>query len=119
MELCQAMADSTTIGILHERTIRKYALLSQQLQLALDTRVLIEQAKGVMAERLGVGMNVAFELLRRFARNHNMNLNAVARAAIDGEVTPDELQRAIGRSNSNSASNSASNSGRRPQRSRA
>ncbi len=96
LELGQAMADSATIGILHERTVRRYEVLSEQLQSALNSRVLIEQAKGVMSERLGVDMNDAFTLLRRFARNHNLTLPSVARAAIDGELTPTELRRALG-----------------------
>jgi ANTAR domain/GAF domain len=98
IELCQAMADSTTIGIVHERAIRKYTKLSEQLQSALDSRVLIEQAKGALAERLGIGIDDAFELLRRFARNRNRNLASVARAAIDGELTPTQLQRPTTRS---------------------
>jgi transcriptional regulator with GAF, ATPase, and Fis domain len=109
-ELCQAMADSTTIGIVHERSIRKYTELSQQLQSALDSRVLIEQAKGVLAERLTLSMDEAFELLRRFARTRNMNLASVARAAIDGQLMPSELQRAPSRSGG---------AGRGPQPSRA
>ena len=69
--LGQAFADVATIGILSERTARERNLLSQQLQIALNTRVIIEQAKGMLAERCGLSMDQAFTTLRRYARNHN------------------------------------------------
>lgn len=92
LQLGQALADSVTIGILHDRAVSRYVALSEQLQTALNTRVLIEQAKGVMSERLGVSMDEAFALLRCFARSHNLVLTSAAQAAIDGAITSADLR---------------------------
>ncbi len=74
----QALADVATIGILHERSFRASDLLRQQLQLALNSRVVIEQAKGVLAHQHGVTPELAFQLLRRYARNNQLQLADVA-----------------------------------------
>ncbi|MER7442317.1 GAF and ANTAR domain-containing protein [Micromonospora avicenniae] len=79
VRLGQALADVATIGLLHHRDI-----LTAQLQTALDSRVLIEQAKGVLAERLQVDVGEAFALLRDGARRHNRLLSDLARAIVDG-----------------------------------
>jgi transcriptional regulator with GAF, ATPase, and Fis domain len=80
----QALADVATIGLLHERSMRRSDILNEQLQTALNSRVVIEQAKGKIAERLGIDMNLAFTLLRDQARNRNQRLSDLARAFIDG-----------------------------------
>jgi AmiR/NasT family two-component response regulator len=81
-----------TIGILQERSIRHHEVLTEQLQAALNSRVIIEQAKGLIAERLDVDMNAAFAVLRGYARSRNLKLGAVARAVIAGRTaTPDLL----------------------------
>jgi AmiR/NasT family two-component response regulator len=86
----QALADVATISLLHERSMRHSDALNEQLQTALNSRVVIEQAKGKLAERLGVDMDQAFSLLRDFARNRNLRLSDLAQAFIDGsEVLPD------------------------------
>jgi GAF domain-containing protein len=82
--LGQALADIATIGILQERAIRRSEVLSEQLQGALNSRVMIEQAKGKLAERLGVDMDRAFTMLRDYARNSNQRLTDVARTFVDG-----------------------------------
>jgi GAF domain-containing protein len=82
LRLGQALADIATIGILQERTIRKGEVLAQQLQNALNSRVAIEQAKGVLAQLGSVPMEVAFEHLRRYARSHNVLLGNVARRVV-------------------------------------
>jgi ANTAR domain len=64
--------------------MRHSETLNEQLQTALDSRVIIEQAKGKLAERLGVDMNQAFSLLRDFARSRNLRLSDLARAFVDG-----------------------------------
>jgi hypothetical protein len=61
--------------------------LNEQLQTALNSRVLIEQAKGKLAERLGLDMDQAFSLLRDFARARNLRLSDLAQAVIDGSQT--------------------------------
>src|SRR6266487_19927 len=80
----QALADVATIGLLHERSMRHSDALNEQLQTALNSRVVIEQAKGKLAERLGVDMDQAFALLRDHARASNRRLSDLARAFIDG-----------------------------------
>lgn len=87
--LAQALADVATIGILQQRSAQRSALVAEQLQHALHSRIIIEQAKGVLAERNGVGMDAAFDALRRHARNHNLKLTDVALAAVRGGIAPD------------------------------
>jgi hypothetical protein len=76
----QALADVATIGILQQRAASEQRLLAEQLQYALDSRVTIEQAKGVIAEHSGVDMDSAFAALRLYARNKNERLVDVAHA---------------------------------------
>jgi len=59
--------------------------------------VVIEQAKGVLAERAGLSMEAAFEALRQYARNHNLHLSNVARGVIDKSLPAGELAAARGR----------------------
>ena len=80
----QALADVATIGLLQERSTRRGETLHEQLQAALNSRVVIEQAKGKLAERLGQDMDQAFTLLRSHARNRNLRLSDLAQAVIDG-----------------------------------
>ena len=80
----QALADVATIGLLQERNFRHQEALAEQLQKALNSRVAIEQAKGMLAERLGLDMGQAFELLRGEARNHNRRLAELAAAVAEG-----------------------------------
>jgi len=76
----QALADVATIAILSHRAAQDAQVLNAQLSGALNTRVVIEQAKGVVAERAGLDMNQAFSRLRKHARNHNLRLTDVALA---------------------------------------
>ncbi len=80
----QALADVATIGLLHERNFRHQEALAEQLQGALNSRVTIEQAKGVLAERRGLDMGQAFELLRAQARAQNRRLAELAGAVAGG-----------------------------------
>jgi GAF domain-containing protein len=86
--LGQALADVATIGILSERLIRRGEAVNEQLQTALNSRVVIEQAKGVLAQHAGVDMNQAFDLLRRYARGNNLRLADVARRLTVGGLDP-------------------------------
>ncbi|GAA3737145.1 GAF and ANTAR domain-containing protein [Micromonospora maritima] len=80
----QALADVATIGLLQQRAIRHGDTLTEQLQAALHSRVLIEQAKGVLAERHQTDVDEAFTLLRNGARRRNRRLSDLARAIVDG-----------------------------------
>ena len=64
---------------------------NQQLQTALESRIVIEQAKGVLAERYRIGVDDAFALLRRSARNHRLRLHALATAVVASYETPHEI----------------------------
>lgn len=84
--VCRALADMATIGLLHERAVREARVLAEQLQSALNTRVLIEQAKGVVAERLDADMESAFLWLRTHARNNNLLIGDVARGVVERRI---------------------------------
>jgi transcriptional regulator with GAF, ATPase, and Fis domain len=87
VQLGQALADVATIGLLQARAINRRDTLTEQLQTALNSRILIEQAKGVLAERRQLDMEQAFVMLRTEARNTNRRLSELARAVVDGSVT--------------------------------
>jgi GAF domain-containing protein len=92
LRIGQALADVATIAILQQRAVDAREELSQQLQSALNSRVIIEQAKGVLAERQQTDMSTAFQLLRGHARSTNQRLSEVARAVVVGELSSDHLQ---------------------------
>jgi transcriptional regulator with GAF, ATPase, and Fis domain len=87
--VAQAMADVATIAILHERFGRQREVLNEQLQSALTSRVVIEQAKGVLAARLDLEMDEAFERLRKRSRDHRRRLVEVAEEVVN--VRSDEV----------------------------
>jgi GAF domain-containing protein len=80
----QAMADVATIAVLQHRATLEAQIINEQLSHALNSRVVIEQAKGVVSERLGIDLDQAFGRLRSHARNHNLRLVDVARDVLDG-----------------------------------
>jgi transcriptional regulator with GAF, ATPase, and Fis domain len=84
--LGQALADIATIGLLHERASREHRALTEQLQHALDSRVLIEQAKGMLAERAGLTLAEAFTTMRSYARGAGLGLSSVAHGVLDGSL---------------------------------
>jgi transcriptional regulator with GAF, ATPase, and Fis domain len=82
----QAMADIATIGLLQERAGREKNVLAEQLQAALNSRIMIEQAKGVLAERTHTSPDEAFVVMRTHARNQNRRLTDVAAGLLDGTL---------------------------------
>lgn len=74
----QALADVATIGVLHERTVNDQHMVNEQLQAALTSRIIIEQAKGVLSVVGGLDMDAAFDRLRRHARGTNQRLSQLA-----------------------------------------
>ncbi|MFZ2016281.1 MAG: GAF and ANTAR domain-containing protein [Nocardioides sp.] len=94
VRLVQALADVATIALMQERAIRRAEELTEQLQGALTSRVVIEQAKGALAALLGISPEEAFEVLRTRARSHQQRLAEVAQAVLDGRYDPGELPRA-------------------------
>jgi GAF domain-containing protein len=91
VEAAQALADIATIAILQHRAVREAQVINEQLQQALNSRILIEQAKGMVAERRGVDMEGAFGILREHARRHNVRLAEVAGEIIAGTVSATSL----------------------------
>ncbi|WP_022891372.1 GAF and ANTAR domain-containing protein [Agromyces subbeticus] len=86
LRAAQALADVATIGILHERTLRASDAARAQLQQALNSRVTIEQAKGILAYTHDVPMEEAFELLRHHARSNQLPIALVARQLVDRAI---------------------------------
>ena len=88
----QALADIATIAILQHRAVMQAQTLNEQLGNALNSRVVIEQAKGMVAERSGSDIDRAFALLRGYARNHNLKLADVAADVIEGRLPIESLE---------------------------
>ena len=98
VDAAQAFADLATIAILQHRAAVEAKALNEQLKQALNSRIVIEQAKGMVAERENLDMEQAFALLRNHARNHNLRLVDVAGAIIRGTLAPSTLdQPRVGR----------------------
>ena len=89
--IAQALADVATIGILQQRSISRSSLLAEQLQNALNSRIVVEQAKGVLAERGRLDMQSSFEQLRGYARAHNLRLSDVAASVVRDQLSADAV----------------------------
>ena len=90
--VAQALADVATIGIIQERITAHSHLVAEQLQKALDSRILIEQAKGALAQATAMTTDEAFNSLRSYARNHNLTLRDVAQGVTDRTITIDAVR---------------------------
>jgi GAF domain-containing protein len=91
----QALADIATIGILHHRASKESRLLTEQLQYALDSRIVIEQAKGAAAQQLDIEMDQAFEALRQYSRRHNRRLIDVATDIVNHTLKATDLAQTL------------------------
>jgi GAF domain-containing protein len=80
--IVQALADVASIGLLQERAISRGELLTEQLQGALNSRIIIEQAKGAVAQARHITVDEAFELIRSYARHNQRRLGDVAYSVI-------------------------------------
>ncbi len=89
----QALADVATIAILQHRAAHEAQVVNEQLSNALNSRVVVEQAKGIIAEREGLDLESSFRLLRNHARNHNLRLADVAISITTGTATASVLDR--------------------------
>ena len=89
----QALADLATIAILQERNIRQAEVVTEQLQFALNSRIVIEQAKGALARSQGVSVEEAFELMRSHARERRIRLTDLALAIVETPEGPLLLHR--------------------------
>jgi transcriptional regulator with GAF, ATPase, and Fis domain len=87
----QAIADISTIALLQLRALRRQLHLTKQLEHALTSRVVIEQAKGVTGERLGLDMGAAFQALRGYARSNNLRIAELAASVVDGSFDTTQL----------------------------
>jgi GAF domain-containing protein len=93
VRVIQALADVATIGILQERAIRRSEVLTEQLQAALNSRIVVEQAKGALAHIHDETTDQAFNRLRSYARNHGRRLGDLAFAVVhDPASVPDLTQ---------------------------
>ena len=93
--VAQALADVATIGILQERVIRESNILAEQLHRALDSRVLVEQAKGIICHSLSVSMDEAFAVLRAYARDNNLTIRGVAESISNLSVSVESIVRPV------------------------
>jgi AmiR/NasT family two-component response regulator len=87
----QALADIATVSILQLRALRSSRELADQLQAALESRVVIEQAKGVLSAAGTLDMEEAFARLRQYARNRNLRLPLVAASVANRALSADEV----------------------------
>ncbi len=90
--MAQGLADIATIGLLQQRAVRRHEVLAEQLHSALNSRIVIEQAKGVLAEREGIPLGTAFDMMRSYSRRERRLLRDTAEAVILGRLDVDQLR---------------------------
>jgi GAF domain-containing protein len=84
--IAEALAQVATVGILNERAVRQQTGVAEQLQHALDNRILVEQAKGVLSHTWSLEMDAAYEVMRQYARSRSMPVHALAASILDGSL---------------------------------
>ena len=87
----QALADVASIGLIQERAIRRGEVLAEQLQGALNSRIVLEQAKGAVAQARGVSVDEAFTSIRSYARSNNQRLTDLAHTIVANPAIADQL----------------------------
>jgi GAF domain-containing protein len=92
LSVLDSLAGAAAIGILQQRSRQHHEVLAHQLQRALDSRIVVEQAKGVLAERLGIAPEEAFERLRRHARSNHLNVHELACTVVDDAAGTEPLR---------------------------
>ncbi|MPZ86966.1 MAG: GAF domain-containing protein [Nitriliruptorales bacterium] len=91
IEVGQTLADVATAYLVHAEDVQRSAVLNRQLQHALDSRVVIEQAKGFVAARLDTRPDLAFEALRRYARQHGVKLRSVSQDVLERRLSVEAI----------------------------
>lgn len=86
LRVATTFADIATGYLTHASAARQQQRTAEQLQQALNTRLIIEQAKGVLAVKRETSVDDAFQILRKYARDHNARIHDVARAVVTGEI---------------------------------
>lgn len=89
--VAQALADLATIAIIQDRLTVDDRTVISQLRTALESRVVIEQAKGIVAQEADLTMDEAFARIRQHARNHNERLRDISAAVVSGDLAPPHL----------------------------
>ncbi|MBK5223936.1 MAG: GAF and ANTAR domain-containing protein [Acidimicrobiia bacterium] len=92
LDAARAFADVATIAILQHKAALDARVVNEQLNQALNSRVILEQAKGMLAERANIDVDEAFDRLRAHARRHNLRLGAVAHDILAGTLTVDDIE---------------------------
>ena len=91
LRLAQALADVATVALIQDRAAADKELVNKQLQMALDSRVILEQAKGVLSYSGGMDMPAAYAALRTYARDHNIQLTDLAHALVSRALPADQV----------------------------
>lgn len=91
LAIAEALAAATAIAVIHRRRLAGLLVRAEQLQGALDTRIVVEQATGVLSEHAGIGMGAAFDALRQHARSRRLKLSEVAQQVVDRRLAPGEI----------------------------
>jgi hypothetical protein len=91
LDLVSVVVEAAAIGLVHQKTLRQSQRRTEQLQHALHSRVVIEQAKGIVAARRNITPDAAFEHLRNHARRHGRRLRDVADDVIHGRIADQQI----------------------------